>query len=173
MEGNGKRTFRPWSFQTHQRSNLHVSVMEANREKFSLLTLTFLKNILSACFRIILINCLNKHSWNEYDGITLLSSEMNVIKKVCEKVFRLELQRTWSLYFFYLCCWNRSQILSHQTSGWVSPLHSFIHSDVKYGAMSPELCWPWSWSSSFTQKKTTNSYWFWSNSYTVCAKNFW
>lgn len=52
--------------------------MEMSRRKFSSLTLTFLKNILSACFRIILINCLNKHSWNEYDGIASLSSEMKV-----------------------------------------------------------------------------------------------
>jgi hypothetical protein len=37
-----------------------VSVMEANRRKISLLTSTFLKNILSACFEIIWINCLNK-----------------------------------------------------------------------------------------------------------------
>lgn len=30
------------------------------QEKISLLTMTFLKHILSACFRIILIDCLNK-----------------------------------------------------------------------------------------------------------------
>lgn len=58
-----------------------VSVMATSRRDFSLLTLTFLKNVLSACFQIILINCLHKHSWNEYDGITSLSSEM----KVCHK----------------------------------------------------------------------------------------
>lgn len=69
------------SFQPVNNLICSVSFVEGSRKKFSLLTLTFLKNILSACFMIILINCLNKHSWNEYDGIALLSSEMNVIKK--------------------------------------------------------------------------------------------
>lgn len=88
----GLGSFKPINYLIYS-----VSVMEESRKKFSLLTLTFLKNILSARFRIILINHLNKHSRNEYDGITLLSSEMKVIKKICEGVSRLELHRVWSL----------------------------------------------------------------------------
>lgn len=59
-----------------------VSIKEANGKTFSLLTLSFLKNVLSACFRIILKNYPNKRPWNMDDGITLLPSGINVIKNL-------------------------------------------------------------------------------------------
>lgn len=65
------RTFGPWEPEPLV-TNRSVSVTEMRRT-VSLLTWTCLKSVLTACFRIILINCLSKHSWNEYDGVTLLS----------------------------------------------------------------------------------------------------
>lgn len=75
MEWSRQRTFRP---QIPQWPNPWCFCHGVKQEKVSLLILTFLKNILPACFRITLINCLDKYSWNKYDGITSLSSEMKI-----------------------------------------------------------------------------------------------
>jgi len=60
-----------------------------------------------------------------------LYSETNVIKKSVSLRARAPQSVEFIIFLSHLGSWNMSQILSHQTLGWVSPPYSFIHSFIQ------------------------------------------